>query len=256
MNYWPMVKTPAILSYNIFNQHKGIIAFTTTKQSLLAHLPRFSVNSNPKYLNNRQELASILQINTSQLVFPKQTHSSNIFKIQDKPEHELHDVDALVTNVPGFCLCVQTADCVPIFLVDPIKKVIGVAHSGWRGTVKKIVSKCLGKMVIEYNCNPVVMMAVIGPSISPAIYEVGNDVASKVQMHLPSPEKLLQPKGDKKWYFDLWAANKNQLIESGLTLENIEISGKCTYSSPNNFFSARRDGADTGRMVSGIMLKN
>ncbi|HKJ80314.1 MAG TPA: laccase domain-containing protein, partial [Prolixibacteraceae bacterium] len=121
--------------YKIFQQFNNIIAFTTTKQSLQTSLPRFTGDKETIFGENRNQLARLLRINENQLFFPRQTHSNCVAEIHNPIQSGLQNIDALVTNEKATCLCVQTADCVPILLFDPVKNVIAAVHAGWRGTV-------------------------------------------------------------------------------------------------------------------------
>ena len=168
---------------------------------------------------------------------------------------DLEGKDALITNQKGLCIAIQTADCVPVLLFDPKQKVIGVVHAGWRGTVDKLVKKTIERMSREFGCCPENIKAGIGPSIYKHAYEVGDDVISLVIEKFPNYKALLIPSvRDGKAFFDLWEANRTLLTESGVNAENIELLGMCSYELECLFFSARRDGADTGRMVSCLML--
>jgi YfiH family protein len=150
---------------------------------------------------------------------------------------------------------VQTADCVPILLFDPEKKVVAAVHAGWRGTVSKILAKTVGQMVEKFDCQPSDIVAGIGPSIHMHAYEVGAEVVEAVQDNFGNSTALLKPSlTEGKAFFDLWEANKTILIESGIPEENIEVMGLCSFEHADLFYSARRDGIDTGRMVSGIRL--
>jgi hypothetical protein len=193
-------------------------------------------------------------IKPEQLVFPRQTHTNCVAEILDIPETEIKETDALVTNKTGICLCVQTADCVPILLFDPANNVIAAVHAGWRGTVKKIVEIAVQKMVLKYNSLPENIVAAIGPSISQEIYEVGNEVVEEVKKSIPNAELLLHKKSSGKYHVNLWEANRQILLENGLSEKHIEILGECSFKESNKYFSARKEGIATGRMVSGIMI--
>jgi hypothetical protein len=160
----------------------------------------------------------------------------------------------LITNQPGICLCVQTADCVPVLLFDPKEKVISVVHAGWRGTVKRIAEEAVQKMISKYGSSAENILALIGPSIGPEVYEVGDEVVRQVHRNIPGAEKTLMKGKNEKFHFNLWKANRNILLDSGLMPENIQIAGECSFSENEKYFSARRDGAETGRIVSGIMM--
>ncbi|MDP2113024.1 MAG: peptidoglycan editing factor PgeF, partial [Bacteroidota bacterium] len=163
--------------------------------------------------------------------------------------------DALITNEPGLFICVQTADCVPILLFDPQKKVVAAIHAGWRGTVSKIAQKTIQQMTEKFSCQPTDILAGIGPSIHMHAYEVGPEVVEAVKANFSNSPALLKPSlNEGNAYFDLWEANQTVLLEAGIPEENIELMGLCSFEQADLFYSARRDGADTGRMVSGIRL--
>jgi hypothetical protein len=193
-------------------------------------------------------------IKSDQLVFPRQTHTNCVADISNIPESDIKETDALVTNKKEICLCVQTADCVPVLLFDPVNNVIAAIHAGWRGTVKKIVEIAVQKMVKNYGSSPKKILAAIGPSISPDIYEIGDEVVREVKKSIPNSELSLFKTNSGKYHLNLWEANRQLLIKNKLQEKNIEILGECSYSKPSLYFSARKEGLQTGRMVSGIML--
>lgn len=243
------------IRYYLFEGFKGLVAFTTTRQTLEIENPRFTGDLPEIFLNARKSLAEKLGIEADQLVFPRQEHTNCIAEINQIPDIEIKATDALITNKRGICLCVQTADCVPILLFDPVKQVIAAVHAGWRGTVKKIVASTIDQMISNYHSNPKDILAAIGPSISPEVYEVGDEVVAEARKSLPEPEKALILNISGKYHFNLWEANRQLLVSTGILKQSIEISGECSFSNPNKYFSARRDGIKTGRMVSGIMIK-
>jgi YfiH family protein len=206
---------------------------------------------------NLQILSASFQFDQSRIILPKQTHSDRIVVITTNySEQILDETDALITNLTSVCLAVKTADCVPILLFDPVKKAIAAVHSGWRGTVQNIIGKTIKKMNQTYGTNPNNLVAAIGPCISQENYEVGNDVFEYFQKLFPEQESILRfEPNEKKALLNLTEANKRLLIESGVKEGNIECSGICTFSNQNDFYSARRDGQKTGRMLNGIMLK-
>ncbi len=240
--------------YNIFQEFSNIEAFTTTKTSFQKDRVRFTGDEEIVYSDNRKELARLLSLEVGQLVFPRQTHSDAVCDLDTVPESEISDTDALVTDKPGICLCVQTADCVPVLLFDPEKKVIAAVHAGWRGTVAKIVANSVHVMKEKYDCNPKTILAAIGPSISPDVYEVGDEVVQAMRQSIPDAEVVFQMQESGKFHVDLWAANRNVLLECGIPIENIEVLAECSFQSEKKYYSARREGVDTGRMVSGIMM--
>ncbi len=249
-----MVKE-GFLRYRLFADFKELEAFTTIKQSLPLVNPRFTGDLQEIYSESRRLLANKLNIETDCLIFPRQEHTNCVAKIEKQHNSEIKATDALITAKKGLCLCVQTADCVPILLFEPERKVIAAVHAGWRGTVKQIVRNVVEQMVADYGAGRSKILAAIGPSIGPGVYEVGHEVVEQVYASIPNAQEVLihQPSG--KYNLNLWEANKQLLLESGVLFSNVEMAGECTYSLSNRYFSARRDGVATGRMVSGIMLK-
>jgi hypothetical protein len=249
-----MHKNQELIYYKIFSGFENLVAFTSTKQTFQTKNPRFTGDSKDIFENNRTLLAEKLMIKPDQLVFPRQTHTNCVAEITDIPGNEIKETDALVTNQPGICLCVQTADCVPILLFDPKNNVIAAVHAGWRGTVKKIAETAVLKMVQKYGTSPGNIVAAIGPSISPDIYEVGNEVVEEVRKSISNAGILLHKNNSGKYHVNLWEANRQVLLENRLNEKNIEILGECSFTNDSKYFSARKEGIETGRMVSGIMI--
>jgi polyphenol oxidase len=249
-----MHKEHNFIAYKIFEPYKILLAFTSTKQSFRTEKTRFTGDSPEIYTENRQQLAEKLGVEPEKLIFPRQTHTDCVAEVDGIPDCEITETDALVTNLKGICICVQTADCVPILMFDSEKKVIAAVHAGWRGTVKKIAVATVQKMTAKFGSDPANIIAAIGPSISPAIYEVGDEVTDAVLRSIPNARKAIHQKPTGKNHVDLWEANRQVLLLAGLRTENIEILGECSFSENGKYFSARKEGADTGRLVSGIML--
>jgi polyphenol oxidase len=245
----------SLIRYPILSRFEGLFHFTTTKQSLSSNNSRFTGISESTRIHNISKLSGLTGIENHRFIFPIQTHSSNIKIVRSLAENDLQDTDALITDQSGICLCVQTADCVPVFIFDPEKNIIAIVHAGWRGTVGQIVLKTVRHLEEVLDVHPAKLLAVLGPSIGPDVYEVGEEVISEVLNNIPSPLQTLKFVSNNKALLNLWIANQNLLTEAGLIDENIEISGCNTYSEKDKFYSARRDGKNTGRQISGIMLK-
>lgn len=244
----------SFVQYDIFEPFNNLLTFTSLKQTLNHAAPRFTGDTAAVFQNNRKQLAHLLGIKKNQLVFPRQTHTSCVAELSTIPSNELNETDGLVTAIPGICLCIQTADCVPVLLFDPVTNVIGAAHAGWRGTVKRIPSAAVYKMKNNYGSSPKNIMALIGPSIGPAVYEVGEEVILAARKNIPNPENTIQSNQVGKNHFNLWEANRQVLLSSGLLHKNIRVFGECSFQNHKKYFSARREGTETGRNVSGIML--
>ena len=239
-----------MILHSLSRKFSNLLAFTTTREDFGTLLPGFN---GPANLKNREKLAGMLDMPVSCLVFPEQTHSANVTVVELPVRDGIPDTDALVTCLSGVCLCIQTADCVPLLFYDPEKKVAGAAHAGWRGTLAGISAMTIKRMESVYGCRPSSIHAVIGPSIGPAVYETGHEVASLFMEKYPGRADFLKMGSNGKYYLNLWKANAFQLSAAGLKLENTEITEQCTFESAGLFFSARREGVATGRMVSGIM---
>lgn len=204
---------------------------------------------------NRKKIASALGVAPSLLLFPDQTHSTNV-KLVTTGKEVLTDTDALITNTKGICISAMSADCVPVLLYDPVRKACASIHSGWKGTVGKIVSNTIDQMKKNFGTDPLSLIACIGPSICQDVYQVGPEVISEVKAVYGCGIDLIKNVGtDGKGYLNLWQANKLQLIAAGVLEKNIEVAGICTYSNSDQFFSARKSKNNTGRFAAGIMLK-
>ncbi|OFX27633.1 MAG: hypothetical protein A2041_10270 [Bacteroidetes bacterium GWA2_31_9b] len=243
-----------LLSYNSINH------FTSTRLGGIStdHLSGlnlgYTVNDNPENVNyNLELLANATSIPQTDMIFPKQTNGIHIGIVKSVNDI-FPDTDSLITNIPGICIGIRTADCVPVLLYDPVQKVIAAVHSGWKGTVEKISKSTIKRMTEEFGTDPKNLIAGIGPSISPDVYEIGTDVIELVKNSFGENHVLKYIETSNKALFNLWEANKQVLIESGVPLNQIEIAEMCTYSQPELFYSARRDKGKTGRLATGIMM--
>lgn len=212
--------------------------------------------------SNRKALSKAVNIPLENFVMQNQIHGNNVKVVSKKHKgsgvsnhsDSLQDNDAMISNIAGICLFLFAADCVPILFYDSKKRVIGAAHSGWKGTVKKIAQKTVLKMQEEYQSSLKDIIVGIGPSISVQNYEIGENVVTAGKKAFGKIDNYFQYNTKtKKYHFDLWYANKQQLIDLGINEKNIEISNICTYSRSDIFFSARKN--NTGRFSAGIMLK-
>lgn len=161
--------------------------------------------------------------------------------------------DALITDVPGLTLGMCFADCTPLIVVDPVRRAIALGHAGWRGTLAGMPGAMVCAMHDAYGSNPAQLIAVIGPAIGPEVYEVGADVAMPFADAFPTIP-VLQAIPDKpgKWLLDLWRANAMQFHQAGLCTANVAVSGICTLTHGDRFFShryARLTGEREGRFV-------
>ena len=198
---------------------------------------------------------------------PQQVHGTTIVEVDAHTpmdtdlERQPVEADAVITREKGMWIGVHTADCVPVLLYDPVQEVVAAVHAGWRGTVGHIVCQTLRKMCEDMGCRMSDVLAMVGPSISPEAFEVGEEVAQAfvnagredcVQRALwgTDGKRLLA-----KPHIDLWQSNVMDMLEAGLDLLHIDCTPWCTYEHYQEIYSARREGIGTGRMVSAICLK-
>lgn len=210
---------------------------------------------------NFKIICDALDISLDSLVFSNQVHGTNIKIVEEKnrdieyiTELNQDGVDGLLTNRKGITLCTFYADCVPLYFLDVKKKVIGLAHAGWRGTVERIGEKILDRMHESFGCAMSDILVGIGPSIGPCCYEVGKDVFDKFNNNFTNTEKLLIPTNRDTWDLNLWYANVIILISRGIPLENITVSELCTNCNNDLFYSYRKEKGKTGRMAAMIQL--
>jgi polyphenol oxidase len=193
--------------------------------------------------------------NGTRVMTAKQVHRDDVLVInghgQDSEIHLAED-DALVTDQKGFFVGVYTADCLPILLMDPRKKVVAAIHAGWRGSLLGVAQKALERMIKTFQCAPEEVLGAIGPGIGVCCYEVGNIVLEPYS-HDPELEQVVHLKKDGKGMLDLTTLNRQQLLKSGLQEKHIFTVGLCTYCHSDLFTSYRRDGKSTAGMLSGIM---
>ena len=193
----------------------------------------------------------------------KQVHGKKVVRVTEKERGRgaldyykgIPETDALVTDMPGVSIGVFTADCVPVFLYDPIKSAIGIVHAGWRSTAKSIVALTVQVMFSEFGSSPRELWAAIGPSIGQCCYEVGPDVYDEFNSAFAYAESLFEKNGHQTWRLDLWQANRMQLVKSGVSLEHIISHDLCTFCHSDRFFSARKHGPHSGRILSLIALR-
>jgi YfiH family protein len=226
-------------------------------------------------LENRHCFQSALGATDFTFVPLKQFHSDVMHVFETAPAEPCRG-DASATNQPGLLLGVQTADCVPILLVDPKKRAVAAVHAGWRGTLQRIAMKAIGRMHMQFGTRPADLLAALGPAIGGCCYEVGTEVAAAFLTQFPNaaewfdeprtgdePNPLqwlsMMPPGHqpppKNVFLDLRKANRAQLLDAGLREKNIFVSDLCTACRRDLFFSYRKEGAQSGRLMSVIGVR-
>lgn len=207
---------------------------------------------------NCRRMAKALGVEVEDFTYTQQTHTTNVVvvKAEDKGKR-FAETDGMITNVPGICLVTFYADCVPLYFVDPVKKVIGLSHSGWRGTVGKMGKVTVEKMTAEYDCDPKDILAAIGPSICQNCYEVSEDVIERFKENFDEHlwQDLFYQKENGKYQLDLWEANHQIFLEAGIKEEHIAVTNVCTHCNPEVLFSHRTTGNARGNVSAFLALK-
>ena len=213
------------------------------------------------------------------LVSLRQIHSDLIHRVDGVPDQPLVG-DGLVSDTPGLMIAVQTADCLPIILVDRKRRAVGVFHAGWRGTLRRMVEKGVGEMRLQFGSNPRDLLAAIGPGVQRCCYEVGNEVRTKFESQFAYAESLFHEVKDSdpvrekypllfltarapghselpvKLFLDLVEANRRQLLDAGVPAKNIDTSASCTACHTELLFSFRAEKGVTGRMMAAVGIKS
>ncbi len=246
-----IILTMLILKPYIFNKYAEIISGVSTKIGADKSAPyffnmSFSVGDDEKIVKeNRNLFFENLGIRTENVAYQKQVHEDKISFV--KQGGLIGESDAMITDKPGIGLAVSVADCVPILVYDPVKKIIAGVHSGWRGTEEKILLKTLNELK-KYDCKMENIVAYIGPSISKNVYEVGKEVAELFD------KKYSETKSDK-YLLDVASVNFDILLNAGVKKNNIELSSLCTFAMKDVLHSYRRDGSKSGRSYAVIALR-
>lgn len=268
---------------NYYNLSDDVKAFSTTRHGGVSEGNYASLNIN-EYCGdskantdaNRLLLANELGIDANHIIMPHQTHGVESRIIGEEfatlpdgvKKMLLEGVDAVMTNIPGMCIGVSTADCIPVLLYDEEHHAAAAIHAGWRGTQARIVHKAVQEMRMAYQTDPTKLKAVIGPGISLDNFEVGDEVYAAFEqaafdMSTIAEERIKRnPNADdpakafeRKWHINLPLANIQMLTHNGVDEANIINTGICTFDNTDNYFSARRLGIESGRIYTGIIIR-
>jgi YfiH family protein len=226
----------------------------TTKQ------PRLPPSGNDVWNHLEANFAA----NAAQFLRIKQVHGRQI-RVVRRTELDDHaaaarpEADAVISDAPGAVLAVQVADCVPLLVFDSRTGAAGAIHAGWRGTAAGIASATVEALSSQFDCRPRDLIVAVGPSIGTCCYQVGDDVRNAFRKSGATEQQLSQ------WFvanaagalaLDLWAANRDQLVASGVLLEHVHVCGLCTQTHSHLFESYRADGTRAGRMIAAIKVPN
>ncbi len=215
---------------------------------------------------NYKRFCKACNLTLDNIVMSDQVHESDIYVVREDDvknlgtvleNRKLSKIDGMITNVKNVPLFTYYADCVPLFFYDPVKKAVGMSHSGWRGTQKGIGIKTVEAMVREYNSSKEDIISVIGPSICRKCYEVSKEVIDAFKEAYEGKfdlESVYDTKENGKYQLDLWFLNKKILMLAGLKEENIEIAGECTSCNSDILFSHRVTNGKRGNLSGVIEL--
>jgi YfiH family protein len=205
---------------------------------------------------NRQSFLSAINLGDSNLALLRQVHSNRAYIIEDNSsEWNRPEGDALITAAEKIALAVQVADCLPVLIADPVKRVIAAVHSGWRGTLSRILLQTIRKMAASFAVRPSDLLVAVGPGIRKCCFEVGHEVVELFEREFPDAG-LAAPVAARpgKFLLDLPKALEIQLDLAGVRAENRYDLGACTQCNPARFFSHRAEGPASGRMMAVIGL--
>lgn len=236
---------------------------------------------------NFRRIAASMGVRCEDMVLSRQTHTTNVWVVTEddrgmgmtgpmeyskrasenpgrsasggfqlEADGKLEGVDGLVTNIPGICLVTFYADCVPLFFVDPVKKAIGLSHSGWRGTVGKIGRVTVELMQQQYGCDPSDILAAVGPSVCRDCYEVSKDVIERFRESFAEKywKDLFYQKENGKYQLDLWKANAIIFAEAGILPEHTAVTNVCTHCNSEVLYSHRTAGNERGSLAAFLEL--
>lgn len=225
----------------------------------------FTRGDNPDdVLENYSRMAAALGVEREKMVLTYQTHTTNVRRVTEEDagkgvvrERDYRDVDGLITDIPGITLVTFFADCVPLYFLDPVRRAIGLSHSGWRGTANRMGQKTAEAMKEAFGTEPEDLIACVGPSICADCYEVGPEVAGAFADSFGKEhrESILRKKENGKYLLDLWEANRIVLLEAGIRPANISVTNICTHCNPELLFSHRRNAERRGNLCAFLSLR-
>ncbi len=231
----------------------------STRQGGISLLPQNSLNLSmvpwdrgDNVRENRKRFLSVLELQNARLCTLSQVHSNRLHIIEENTRlgNSRLEGDALATQLQGVALAVEVADCFPILLADPRTGAIAAVHAGWRGTLARILVRAVARLSDAFGTDPANLRAAVGPGIGACCYEVGPEVAEQYMQGFSGIKVARRhPAEPGKYLLDLRLALEAQFRESGVPLENVFILDACTRCHATEFFSYRREGLRTGRMM-------
>lgn len=244
----------------------GVVQGFTTRQGGVSKAPFDTLNLGahvgdaPEDVHtNRLKLWEALEFAEDHIAMAEQVHGGQVAVVQEDSQFLIPGADALVTNVPDTLLMMLYADCVPVYLVDPMTRACGLIHAGWRGTLANVVGNTVAAMLENFGVKPRACIAAIGPSIGMDNYEVGADVANQFAHVVAQQSSVIMiPRNEFTGTFNLnlRQAIFSQLLQAGVRAEYVSVSDEDTFRNKRDFYSYRRDGAQTGRMAAYLSMRS
>ena len=264
------------LSFKCLDEKGVINAFSTRKGGVSEgffaemNLSFTGGDDREKVMENYRRLSSAVGVDINRMVSSKQTHSTNVRRVTEEDfgkgiirDRDYDCVDGLITDVKGLTLVTFYADCIPLYFYSERRSCIGLSHSGWRGTVRRIGQRTLSLMEKLYGSDPRDVICCIGPSICRDCFEVGPEVAEAFFEAYPEDwhadivrGPVLSPSGEEKYHIDLWRANELMLLEAGARKDHIHVTNICTRCNPDILWSHRAAGPMRGNMAAFLSIKN
>ncbi len=210
---------------------------------------------------NFDRLCGAIGVSAEDIVLSRQEHHTAVRHVTAADrgkgitrERDYDDFDGLLTDEPGLVLCTQYADCVPLLFADPVRRVVGTSHSGWKGTVAEMGRVTVEHMVNDYGCRREDIVAGIGPSIGPCCFEVDAPVYEKFAAMPVFTESCVRRMPGDKFIIDLWQVNRRILLSAGLREEHISVTDLCTRCRPDVLWSHRATGGVRGSLAALIAI--
>jgi YfiH family protein len=248
-------------SFEALAGHEGIVNAVFTRRGGVSRPPFSELNVGhlvgdevAAVESNHRMIFETLGLSSKEVVTAHQVHGNRVARVgREDGGKVMPATDGLVTGIPGLSLMLRFADCLPIFLYDRERGVVGLGHAGWRGTAAKLAERLALTMVEGLGSDPTRIIAGLGPAIGPCCYQVGTEAAELLKASLDNWEEAVRLTQGNALYFDLWEANRLQLV--GVGIRDIETSQICTACHSAEFFSHRAEMGRTGRFAALIGIR-
>lgn len=259
--YFPLLKQTGLVNHGFSTRLGGVSSGEFSTMNF--NLTRGDALDNVE--ENFSRFCGAIGCDWEKAIMTHQTHTVNVRVVTEDMvpagrtlmgKKPFTDVDGLITDVPGAVLITSFADCVPLYFLDPVRRVIGLSHSGWRGTVNRMGAVTIEKMMETYGCRPEEILACVGPSICQDCYEVGEEVAEEFRASFSEKEadQILRKNDAGRYQLDLWKANELILTNAGIRSDHLAVTNVCTCCNPDLLFSHRFTKGRRGNLCAFLSL--